>query len=254
MANHRSIKPYLPKAGRPAVITQSDGIWSRPIKRSWTEADWLHWLLAADPKRGIVAARELREVVVREELRHVRRARATGWTWDSIAILAGIKRQTAHAKWAHRIAAATVRYPAAMSLDDLYREVILDHYRSPRNKRALDGAGIDVHRNNPLCGDDITVRVAVKDGVAVDAAFEGVGCSISQASASMMTEQIKGKSLEEIDGLVTTFRSMMGGDDSANEDELGDLVALKGVTKYPVRIKCAVLAWDALQAGVAGGE
>lgn len=139
-----------------------------------------------------------------------------------------------------------------MSLDDLYREVILDHYRSPRNKRALEDADIDVHRNNPLCGDDITVHVAVKDGVAVDAAFEGVGCSISQASASMMTEQIKGKPLPEVDQLVTQFRKMMAGEEGPSDDELGDLVALKGVTKYPVRIKCAVLAWDALQAGVSG--
>lgn len=137
-----------------------------------------------------------------------------------------------------------------MSLDDLYREVILDHYRSPRNKHALPDAEIDVHRNNPLCGDDLTVRVKLADGVAVDAAFEGQGCSISQASASMMTEQIKGKTLPEIEELVLRFRTMMGGEDGPDEEELGDLVALKGVVKYPVRIKCAVLAWDALQSGV----
>lgn len=140
-----------------------------------------------------------------------------------------------------------------MSLDDLYREVILDHYRSPRNKRALDPATIDVHRNNPLCGDDITVRVLVQDGVAVDAAFEGVGCSISQASASMLTEQIKGKKVPEIEELVVSFRKMMAGEEGPDEDALGDLVALKGVVKYPVRIKCAVLAWDALQEGVTTG-
>lgn len=137
-----------------------------------------------------------------------------------------------------------------MSLDDLYREVILDHYRSPRNKRPLGDATIDVHRNNPLCGDDITVRVTIADGIATDAAFEGQGCSISQASASMLTEQVKGKKLDEIEGLVLRFRGMMAGEEGPSEDELGDLVALKGVRKYPVRIKCAVLAWDALQAGV----
>jgi len=138
-----------------------------------------------------------------------------------------------------------------MSLDDLYREVILDHYRSPRNKRHIDSGGIDVHRNNPLCGDDITVHVVVDgDGVATDAAFEGQGCSISQASASMLTEQIRGKKVDEIEGLVLNFRKMMAGDDGPGEDELGDLVALKGVVKYPVRIKCAVLAWDALQEGI----
>jgi len=137
-----------------------------------------------------------------------------------------------------------------MSLDDLYREVILDHYRSPRNKRALEAATIDVHRNNPLCGDDITVHVLVEDGIATEVAFEGVGCSISQASASMLTEQITGKKLDEIDALVTGFRKMMAGEEGPDEDALGDLVALKGVVKYPVRIKCAVLAWDALQEGI----
>ncbi|HVL32340.1 MAG TPA: SUF system NifU family Fe-S cluster assembly protein [Actinomycetota bacterium] len=140
-----------------------------------------------------------------------------------------------------------------MSLDDLYREVILDHYRSPRNKHELPGADIDVHRNNPLCGDDLTVHVKMDNGVAVDAAFEGQGCSISQASASMMTEQIKGKSMPEIEDLVLKFRRMMAGDEELSDEELGDLVALRGVVKYPVRIKCAVLAWDALQAGVGDG-
>jgi len=138
-----------------------------------------------------------------------------------------------------------------MSLDDLYREVILDHYRSPRNKRHIDAAPIDVHRNNPLCGDDITVHVTVdQDGVATDAAFEGQGCSISQASASMLTEQIRGKKVDEIEGIVINFRKMMAGEEGPSEEELGDLVALKGVVKYPVRIKCAVLAWDALQEGI----
>jgi nitrogen fixation NifU-like protein len=142
-----------------------------------------------------------------------------------------------------------------MSLDDLYREVILDHYRSPRNKRHIDAGGIDVHRNNPLCGDDITVHVVVdENGIAQDAAFEGQGCSISQASASMLTEQIRGKKVDEIEGLVLEFRKMMAGEEGPAEDELGDLVALKGVVKYPVRIKCAVLAWDALQEGISQYE
>jgi len=138
-----------------------------------------------------------------------------------------------------------------MSLDDLYREVILDHYRSPRNKRHIDAAPIDVHRNNPLCGDDITVHVTVDaTGIATDAAFEGQGCSISQASASMLTEQIRGKKVDEIEGIVLNFRKMMAGEEGPDEEQLGDLVALKGVVKYPVRIKCAVLAWDALQEGI----
>lgn len=142
-----------------------------------------------------------------------------------------------------------------MSLDDLYREVILDHYRSPRNKRVLEDAQIDVHRHNPLCGDDLTVRIALDaDGRAKEVAFEGQGCSISQASASMMTEAVSGKTMPEIEDVLLRFRRMMAGDDSMSDDELGDLIALKGVVKYPVRIKCAVLAWDALQEGVSGTE
>ena len=137
-----------------------------------------------------------------------------------------------------------------MSLDDLYREVILDHYRNPRNKRALDGADIDLLHNNPLCGDEISVRVKLEDGAVSDAAFEGQGCSISQASASMLTEKIKGMKLDDVEGLVLEFRGMMAGKEAADDDALGDLVALKGVVKYPVRIKCAVLAWDTLQEGV----
>ena len=137
-----------------------------------------------------------------------------------------------------------------MSLDDLYREVILDHYRNPRNKRALPGADIDLAHNNPLCGDEISVRVKV-DGEGVgDAAFEGQGCSISQASASMLTERIKGMPLEDVDDLIMAFRGMMAGKETPEDEALGDLVALKGVVKYPVRIKCAVLAWDTLQEGV----
>ena len=137
-----------------------------------------------------------------------------------------------------------------MSLDDLYREVILDHYRNPRNKRALDGAEIDLAHNNPLCGDEISVRVKVGDGIVQDAAFEGQGCSISQASASMLTDRIKGMKLGDVDELILNFRGMMGGKETPDDEALGDLVALKGVVKYPVRIKCAVLAWDTLQEGV----
>ncbi|MGH2830477.1 MAG: Fe-S cluster assembly sulfur transfer protein SufU [Actinomycetota bacterium] len=137
-----------------------------------------------------------------------------------------------------------------MSLEDLYRETILDHYRNPRNKQGLDGSTVDVTHNNPLCGDEITIHVALRDGAVADVAFEGQGCSISQASASMLTELVKGKSLAEVEDLILKFRTMMGGKPVEDEDALGDLVALKGVVKYPVRIKCAVLAWDTLQEGV----
>jgi nitrogen fixation NifU-like protein len=137
-----------------------------------------------------------------------------------------------------------------MSLDDLYRETILDHYKKPRNKRHIDGADIDLEHNNPLCGDEIRILAVVRDGAVQDLAFEGQGCSISQASASMLTEQATGKSLEALEDLILSFRGMMAGKTDVDDDALGDLAALKGVTKYPVRIKCAVLAWDTLQEGV----
>ena len=140
-----------------------------------------------------------------------------------------------------------------MSLDDLYREVILDHYRNPRNKHDLEGSTVDVTHNNPLCGDEITIHATVRDGRVAEVAFEGQGCSISQASASMLTELVKGKPVDEVEKLVIEFRGMMGGK-PADEEALGDLVALKGVVKYPVRIKCAVLAWDTLQEGVGGAD
>ena len=106
-----------------------------------------------------------------------------------------------------------------------------------------------------MCGDDITVHVQVRDGVVVDAAFEGQGCSISQASASMLTDYIKDKPFAEIEDLVLRFRRMMAGEtEGVDEETLGDLVALKGVVKYPVRIKCAVLSWDALQEGLSSFE
>jgi nitrogen fixation NifU-like protein len=138
-----------------------------------------------------------------------------------------------------------------MSLDDLYREVILDHYRNPRNKHGLESSTVDVTHNNPLCGDEITIHAIVSGDKVVDVTFEGQGCSISQASASMLTDLVKGKPLADVEKLIVEFRGMMAGK-PADEEALGDLVALKGVVKYPVRIKCAVLAWDTLQEGVEG--
>ena len=134
-----------------------------------------------------------------------------------------------------------------MSLDDLYKEVILDHYKAPRNKRDLPGATVSCHRNNPLCGDEITLHARVDDGGVAEVAFEGQGCSISQASASMLTEAVTGLSVGEAEELTERFRGMMEGRVDPDEDTFGDLMALKGVVKYPVRIKCAVLAWDVLQ-------
>jgi nitrogen fixation NifU-like protein len=134
-----------------------------------------------------------------------------------------------------------------MSLDDLYKEVILDHYRSPRNKRRVEGAELSRSRNNPLCGDEITIHAHLDDGRIAEIGFEGQGCSISQASASMLTEAVAGKSVEDAGSVASDFRGMMEGAVEPDEDRLGELVALQGVAKYPVRIKCAVLAWDVLQ-------
>jgi nitrogen fixation NifU-like protein len=141
------------------------------------------------------------------------------------------------------------------ALDELYKEVILDHYKNPRNKRGLDEATVSRRKNNPLCGDEIEVHALLADGEVKEVTFEGQGCSISQASASMLTESVRGKPLGDASSLVSDFRGMMEGRVEPDEDAFGDLVALKGVAKYPVRIKCAVLAWDVLQEalGDAGG-
>jgi nitrogen fixation NifU-like protein len=139
-------------------------------------------------------------------------------------------------------------------LDDIYKEVILDHYKKPRNKREMPGAERSCSRNNPLCGDEITVFVHEEDGRLADVSFTGQGCSISQSSASMMTEAVGGRSIEEARELIRQFRGMMAGEADPGEDELGDLVALKGVVRYPIRIKCAVLAWDVLQEALGDGE
>lgn len=137
-------------------------------------------------------------------------------------------------------------------LEDLYREIILDHYRTPRNRGELETP--PAHRaegHNPLCGDEITVFALVENGILVDVKVSGQGCSISQSSASMMSQAIKGKSLDEIRALVHRFKVMMSieedADDSpASDVKLGDLEALQGVVKFPVRIKCATLAWNTL--------
>jgi nitrogen fixation NifU-like protein len=141
-----------------------------------------------------------------------------------------------------------------LALDDIYKEVILDHYKNPRNKRELSGAELTCSGNNPLCGDEITVFAHVEDGKVLEVTFQGAGCSISQSSASMMTEAVTGVTLDQARGLASTFRSMMAGEVEPNEETFGDLVALKGVVKYPIRIKCAVLAWDVLQDALDSGE
>jgi nitrogen fixation NifU-like protein len=139
-----------------------------------------------------------------------------------------------------------------VALDDIYKEVILDHYKNPRNKREMPEAERSCSRNNPLCGDEITVFVHEEDGKVAGVSFVGQGCSISQSSASMMTEVVTGKSVEEAEGLIRDFRGMMAGEVDPTEEGFGDLIALKGVVKYPIRIKCAVLAWDVLQEALGG--
>jgi len=146
------------------------------------------------------------------------------------------------------------RQDTLMALEELYREVILDHYRNPRNKGHLDAPDASAEGVNPLCGDEIHLELSVEDGVVSGVAIEGQGCSISQSSASMMTEAIKGKTRDEIAELVKRFRTMMaideGGDPGLDPGRpgavLGDVEALQGVRQYPVRIKCASLAWNTL--------
>lgn len=133
-----------------------------------------------------------------------------------------------------------------MQLDDLYREVIMDHYMHPRNQGVLDGDVLTVDLKNPTCGDEITLQMAVKDGVVEDVRFKGSGCSISMASASMMTEIIKGKPVEEALEISQEFRKLLKGEET-NTDLLGELESLGGVCKFPARIKCATLAWNALE-------
>ncbi|MDQ3570498.1 MAG: SUF system NifU family Fe-S cluster assembly protein [Actinomycetota bacterium] len=155
-----------------------------------------------------------------------------------------------------------------MALEDLYREIILDHYRSPRNRGELPSPPAHrVEGFNPLCGDEIVVFLDVADGRVTDLKIAGQGCSISQSSASMMSAAVKGKTLAESRRLIRAFKGMMsihehrldgepgeGGDSetAATEPEvkLGDLEALQGVVKFPVRIKCATLSWNTLQQGL----
>ena len=139
------------------------------------------------------------------------------------------------------------------SLDELYRQVILDHYRNPRRRGSLSGPHVHAEGLNPSCGDEFSLDLQIEDGVITDAAIQGQGCSISQASGSMMTGVIVGKTISEAREATTTFKLMMGieeGDDPLDPQRpgavLGDLEALQGVKKFPVRIKCADLPWTTL--------
>ena len=140
-----------------------------------------------------------------------------------------------------------------MALDEIYKEVILDHYKNPRNKREMPDAPLTCSKNNPLCGDEITVYVDAEDGKVLEVSFVGQGCSISQSSASMMTEAVSGKTVEQVEALASDVRAMLAGELEPDEDTFGELVALNGVVKYPIRVKCAVLAWDVLQEALSSG-
>ncbi len=132
-------------------------------------------------------------------------------------------------------------------LDDLYREVILDHYRSPHHRGSLASPTVKCEGLNPLCGDEITVALRVEEGTIMDIAFNGSGCSISQSSASMMTDVVLGKSIAEVTAVFHDFTAMMQGSDEVDPMEMGDLESLTGVRKFPVRVKCATLAWHTLE-------
>jgi nitrogen fixation NifU-like protein len=143
------------------------------------------------------------------------------------------------------------------NLEDLYRDIILDHYRSPRNRGELPSPPAQrVEGFNPLCGDEITVYLNVEDDVLVDIKLTGQGCSISQASSSMMSSAVKGKSLDQVRDAIGSFKELMTVRESTLEQDgpplepdlrsLGELAALAGVVKFPVRIKCATLAWNTL--------
>ncbi|WP_164216594.1 Fe-S cluster assembly sulfur transfer protein SufU [Virgibacillus sp. YIM 98842] len=136
------------------------------------------------------------------------------------------------------------------NLDTLYRQVIMDHYKNPRNKGEIDGDVLTVDMNNPTCGDRIKLQMQVEDGTVKDAKFEGEGCSISMSSASMMTQAIKGKNVDEALEMSEVFSRMMLGEEVDTDMELGDIESLQGVSKFPARIKCATLAWKAMEKGV----
>ncbi len=134
-----------------------------------------------------------------------------------------------------------------MQLDDLYQEIILDHYKSPRNFRQIPDDEAMVDEENPTCGDHIKLIAAVEDGVLSDVKIQCEGCAICTASSSMMTEKMIGLKVAEVRGWIRDFTEMMRGGPDLPEEDLDDLMALRGVKKYPLRIKCATMAWHALE-------
>jgi len=140
-------------------------------------------------------------------------------------------------------------------LDDLYQEILLDHYRRPRNFGPLPGADREVDGHNPLCGDRLRLRLRLDGDTVAEARFEGSGCAISTASASMMTEAIRGRPVAEVLALAARFRALVTGEGEAGTAEsMGELAALAGVRAYPMRVKCATLAWHALRSALEGAS
>ena len=140
-------------------------------------------------------------------------------------------------------------------VDELYREVILDHFKAPKNKGKIADANAKADGVNPLCGDQISISAVIENGRLKDVKFDGHGCAISQSAASMMTEAMKGKALDELRRIARAYKKMFGVDDAsgepaASEEELGDLISLEGVKKYPVRIKCALLSCNTILQGI----
>jgi nitrogen fixation protein NifU and related proteins len=133
-----------------------------------------------------------------------------------------------------------------VALEDLYREVILDHYRSPRNRDPLPDPAVTAEGVNPLCGDEVTIELHFESEKIAAISVRGHGCSISQSSGSMMSEAIKGLDRHEVTSLAARFQEMLTAESENGEFGLGDLEALKGVRRYPVRIKCALLPWTTL--------
>lgn len=132
-------------------------------------------------------------------------------------------------------------------LDNLYQEVILDHYKNRRHRGHIADPTATVDHNNPMCGDEIHLEVRVSDGALADLGHTGDGCSISQASASMMSEVVVGKPTGEALALVEHMRAVMHGTEEPDEDRVGDAIALAGVRQFPARVKCALLSWMALK-------
>lgn len=139
-------------------------------------------------------------------------------------------------------------------LRDLYQDIILEHSKRPRNYRTLEAANHSAEGFNPLCGDHFTIFVDVGEGQIRDISFQGSGCAISKASASMMTQALKGKRTEEAEELFQKFHHVVTGKDGAESNDLGKLAAFAGVSEYPVRVKCATLAWHALRAALRGEQ